>query len=69
MADNDWVDRVHDNNHDVIDYIAAVTAQLAQIAAAQNYTTLAQVLEMAWLESEELRRRDAQPPERRRAVG
>ena len=50
MADEDLVDQLHNSNLDVVDYISQVTAQLARIAAAQHYTTLAQVLEMAWLE-------------------
>lgn len=71
MADEDLVDQLHNSNLDVVDYISQVTAQLARIAAAQHYTTLAQVLEMAWLESEQLRSRDAipEPLPRRRAAG
>jgi hypothetical protein len=71
MADKDLIDRDCTTNHDVVDYISQVTAQLAQIAAAQHYTTLARVLEMAWLESEQLRNADeAEPlPQRRRAAG
>jgi hypothetical protein len=71
MADKDLVDQLHDSNLAVVDYISQVTAQLAQIAAAQHYTTLAQVLEMAWLESEQLRSREAapEPLPRRRAAG
>jgi|HubBroStandDraft_2_1064218.scaffolds.fasta_scaffold194170_2 hypothetical protein len=63
MADKDLIDRDRTTNHDVVDYISQVTAQLAQIAAAQHYTTLAQVLEMAWLESEQLRNAEAAPPQ------
>jgi hypothetical protein len=71
MGDKNLVDQADNNNLDVVDYISQVTAQLAQIAAAQRYTTLAQVLEMAWLESEQLRGRDAAPETlpRRRAAG
>jgi hypothetical protein len=52
------------NDHDVVDYISAVTAELAQMAAAQHYGTLAHVLEMAWLESEQLRAEDEAAPPR-----
>jgi len=57
------------SNHEVADYIAAVTAQLAQMAASEHYTTLAHVLEMAWLESEQLCGRDSVTPPRRAASG
>jgi hypothetical protein len=71
MADKDLTGQDRTTNHDVVDYISQVTAQLAQIAAAQHYTTLAQVLEMAWLESEQLRNAEAAPPQplRRGAAG
>jgi hypothetical protein len=69
MADEDLTDQDRTTNNDVVDYISQVTAQLAQIAAAQHYTTLARVLEMAWLESEQLRNADTAPPQRRRAAG
>jgi len=52
------------SHHEVADYIATVTAQLAQMAAAEHYTTLAQLLEMAWLESEQLCGRDSITPRR-----
>jgi hypothetical protein len=52
------------SHHEVADYIATVTAQLAQMAASEHYTTLARVLEMAWLESEQLCGRDSITPRR-----
>jgi hypothetical protein len=52
------------SHHEVADYIATVTAQLAQMAAAEHYTTLAQLLEMAWLEAEQLCGRDSITPRR-----
>jgi hypothetical protein len=55
------------SDHDVADYISTMTAQLAQMAAAENYTTLAHVLEMAWLEAERLCGRDSVAPPRRSA--
>ena len=51
-------------HYDVADYISTVVAQLAQMAALQHYTTLAHVLEMAWLESEQLCGRDSVTPRR-----
>jgi hypothetical protein len=54
-------------NHDVADYISTVAAQLAQMAASENYTTLAHLLEMAWLEAEQLCGRDSVAPRRRSA--
>jgi hypothetical protein len=44
-----------------------MTAQMAQMAASENYTTLAHVLEMAWLEAEQLCGRDSVAPPRRSA--
>ena len=41
-------------NHDVADYISTMTAQLAQMAAAENLILLTHLLEMAWLEAERL---------------
>ena len=43
------------DRHRVVDYIAAMVAQLAQMASAQRYTTLAYLLEMARLEAEQVR--------------
>jgi len=63
------VDQGGKSGHEVADYIAAVTAQLAQMAASEHYTTLARVLEMAWLESEQLCGRDSVAPPRRSARG
>jgi hypothetical protein len=51
-------------NRDVADYISTMTAQLAQMAASEHYTTLAHVLEMTWLESEQLCGRDTVMPPR-----
>jgi hypothetical protein len=55
------------SNHEVADYISTMTAQMAQMAASENYTTLAHVLEMAWLEAEQLCGRDSVAPPRRSA--
>jgi hypothetical protein len=46
-------------NHDVADYISTMTAQLAQMAAAENFVLLTHLLEMAWLEAEQLCGRDS----------
>jgi hypothetical protein len=54
-------------NHDVADYISTVTAQLAHMAASENFTLLAHLLEMAWLEAEQLCGRDSIAPPRRSA--
>jgi hypothetical protein len=56
-------------HRDVADYISTVTAQLAQMAASEHYTTLAHVLEMAWLESEQLCGRDSVTPRRHSLSG
>ena len=53
------------SNHEVADYIAAMTAHLAQMAAAENFILLAHLLEMAWLEAEQLCGRDPIAPRRR----
>jgi hypothetical protein len=50
------------SDHDVADYISTMTAQLAQMAAAERFTTLARLLEMAWLEAEQLCGRDSIAP-------
>jgi len=55
------------SNHEVADYISTVTAQLAHMAASENFTLLAHLLEMAWLESEQLCGRDSITPPRRSA--
>jgi hypothetical protein len=57
------------SSHEVADYISAMTAQMAQMAASENYTTLAHVLEMAWLEAEQLCGRDSVAPPHRSANG
>jgi hypothetical protein len=56
-------------NHDAADYISMMTAQLAQMAAAERFTTLARLLEMAWLEAEQLCGRDSIAPPHRSANG
>ena len=43
------------DRHRVVDYIAAMVAQLAQMAGAQRHATLAYLLEMARLEAEQVR--------------
>jgi hypothetical protein len=55
-------DQSDKSNREVVDYISAMTAQLAQLAAAEHFTTLAHLLEMAWLESEQLCGRDSVAP-------
>jgi hypothetical protein len=60
-------DQSDKSNQEVADYISAMTAQLAQMAAAQHFTTLAHLLEMAWLESEQLCGRDSVAPPHRSA--
>jgi len=50
VTDQDPADR-----HRVVDYIAAMVAQLAQMAGGQRHTTLAYLLEMARLEAEQVR--------------
>jgi hypothetical protein len=57
------------SNHDVADYISTMTAQMAQMAAAENFILLAQLLEMAWLEAEQLCGRDSVAPPHRSANG
>jgi hypothetical protein len=52
------------SDREVADYISAMTAQMAQMAAAEHYTTLAHLLEMAWLEAEQLCGRDSVAPRR-----
>lgn len=57
------------SNHEIADYISTVTAQLAQMAAAENFILLAHLLEMAWLEAERLCGRDSITPRRRSING
>ena len=57
------------SNHEVADYISTMTAQLAQMAAAENFILLAHLLEMAWLEAERLCGRDSITPRRRSING
>jgi hypothetical protein len=57
------------SNHEVADYISTMTAQLAQMAAAENFVLLAHLLEMAWLEAEHLCGRDSVAPPHRSANG
>ena len=56
-------------NHDVADYISTMTAQMAQMAAAENFILLTHLLEMAWLEAEHLCGRDSIAPPRRSING
>lgn len=62
-------DQSSQSNHKVADYISTMTAQLAQMAAAENFTLLAHLLEMAWLEAERLCGRDSITPRRRSTNG
>jgi hypothetical protein len=57
------------SNHEVADYISAMTAQMAQMAAAKNFILLAHLLEMAWLEAEQLCGRDSVAPPHRSTNG
>lgn len=57
------------SNHAVADYISTMTAQMAQMAAAENFILLAHLLEMAWLEAEQLCGRDSIAPPHRSANG
>jgi hypothetical protein len=57
------------SKQDVADYISTMTAQLAQMAAAENFILLAHLLEMSWLEAEQLCGRDSIVPRRRSASG
>jgi hypothetical protein len=63
---NDQSDKSH---HEVADYISTMTAQLAQLAAAQNFILLTHLLDMAWLEAEQLCGRDPIAPRRRSVNG
>lgn len=55
--------------HEVADYISTMTAQMAQMAAAENFVLLTHLLEMAWLEAEQLCGRDSIAPRRRSING
>ena len=57
------------SNHEIADYISTMTAHLAQMAAAQNFILLTHLLEMAWLEAEQLCGRDSVAPPHRSANG
>jgi len=57
------------SNHEVADYISTMTAHLAQMAAAQDFILLTHLLEMAWLEAEQLCGRDSIAPRRRSING
>jgi hypothetical protein len=57
------------SDHEVADYISTMTAQMAQMAATQNFILLAHLLEMAWLEAEHLCGRDSVAPPHRSANG
>ena len=57
------------SNHEVADYISTMTAQMAQMAAAQNFILLTHLLEMAWLEAEQLCGRDSVAPPHRSTNG
>jgi hypothetical protein len=62
-------DQSSKSNQEVADYISTMTAQLAQMAAAENFTLLTHLLEMAWLEAEQLCGRDSIAPPRRSING
>ena len=62
-------DQSGQSNHEVADYISTMTAQLAQMAAAENFILLTHLLEMAWLEAERLCGRDSITPRRRSVNG
>ena len=57
-------DQSGQSNHEVADYISTMTAQLAQMAATENFILLTHLLEMAWLEAEQLCGRDSIAPRR-----
>jgi hypothetical protein len=57
------------SEHAIADYICTMAAQLAQMAAAENFILLAQLLEMAWLEAEQLCGRGSATPPRRSISG
>jgi hypothetical protein len=63
------IDQSGKSSHAVADYISAMTAQMAQMAASENFILLAHLLEMGWLEAEQLCGRDSIVPRRRSASG
>jgi hypothetical protein len=69
IGDKTMTDQSDKSKQDVADYISTMTAQLAQMAASENFTTLAHLLEMAWLEAEQLCGRDSIAPPHRSANG
>jgi len=62
VTDQDPADRQR-----VVDYIAAMVAQLAQMAGTQRHSTLAYLLEMARLEAEHVRNSELAEPDRQAA--
>jgi hypothetical protein len=62
-------DQSDKSDHEVADYISTMTAQLVQMAAAENFVLLTHLLEMAWLEAELLCGRDSITPRRRSING
>jgi hypothetical protein len=62
-------DQSDKSDHEIADYISTMTAQLARMAAAENFTLLAQLLEMAWLEAEQLCGRGSITPPHRSING
>ena len=56
-------------HHEAADYISTMTAQMAQMAAAENFILLTHLLEMAWLEAERICGRDSIAPRRRSING
>ena len=62
-------DQSSKSNHEVAEYISTMTAQMAQMAAAENFILLTYLLEMAWLEAEQLCGRDSIAPQRRSIDG
>jgi hypothetical protein len=62
-------DQSDKSKQEVADYISTMTAQMAQMAASENFILLAHLLEMGWLEAEQLCGRDSIVPRRRSASG
>jgi hypothetical protein len=48
------VERNHNKNHAVAEYISELTAELAKLASSGRYTALAYALEIARLEAEQI---------------
>ena len=69
IGDRFMTDQSDKADHEVADYISTMTAQLAQMAAAENFVLLTHLLEMAWLEAEQLCGRDSVAPPHRSANG